>query len=243
MEKTEKTEIQAVENKTVSIYGFVEKNRKALLISFVVILVLAAGLIAALIVNDISRKNTIAKLDILIERYDKVKQSLSSAVDTVDAGGIEGADDTGDVETLLGDLRAFGESASGYPAARAWFMAGNIYHERKEWQEAQAAWLAAAEKGAKTHLAPVCLFNAAVASEEAGDTDAALENYRKSIDFVDFPAAAHAQFSVGRLEEKQGDNEAAIAAYRAIIEKWPADTEWTNLAHSRILALELRESE
>ncbi|MDR2802841.1 MAG: hypothetical protein LBB22_00955 [Treponema sp.] len=246
MEKIENTknDINIREAKTDGLYAFFEKNRKPLLISCVIILVLLAGIIVTLLVGEAIQKDAIAKLDALAERYDKVKGDLNIADGAAENGGEDLADtntsvEAGDIETLLSDMRSFGESASGYPAARAWFMAANIHYERGEWQESQDAWLAAAAKGASTHLAPVCLFNAAVVGETRGDTDFALLNYQKTLSFGDFPAAAHAQFSVGRLEEKKGDNEAAIAAYRAVIEKWPEDTDWANLAHSRILALEV----
>jgi tetratricopeptide (TPR) repeat protein len=118
-------------------------------------------------------------------------------------------------------------------------MAADIQYERGDWAGARDAWIEAASKGKATHLAPVSLFNAAVADEEAGETDAALENYRKALGFTEFSSAARAQFAVGRLEEKKGDTVAALAAYRAVIEKWPSYTDWTNLAYSRILAIEL----
>jgi tetratricopeptide (TPR) repeat protein len=231
----EKTEINAVEDKTDSLYAFIEKNRKVLFRCVAAVLIFTIVLIAVLLVNDMTRKAETAKLDILIERYDKAKETLSAVNVDADSGGtiIQS-----DVETLLDDLGALGKSAHGYPAARAWFMAADIRHERKEWREAEAAWLAAAEKGRGTHLAPMGFFNAAVANEELEDTESALVNYRKSLDFDGFPTAARAQFSVGRLLEKNGDTEAAIAAYRAVIEKWTSDTDWTNLARSRILTLE-----
>ncbi|MDR3355673.1 MAG: tetratricopeptide repeat protein [Spirochaetaceae bacterium] len=245
----EKTDIHVTDDED-GIYGFFEKNRRFLFISGIVIAALLAGLIAVLLLRDFMQKEAIVKLDVLIERYDKVKDSLAAggtATDSVetsltaDSGEVSVTADSGGedgVQALLVDLQALGKSASGYPAARAWFMAANIHHERGEWGEALTAWLAAADKGVATHLAPVCLYNAAVAAEAAGDTDSALSNYQKAVGFADFPVAARAQFSVGRLEEKKGDNEAAVAAYRAVIEKWPSDTGWTNLAHSRIVALE-----
>ncbi|MDR2796206.1 MAG: tetratricopeptide repeat protein [Spirochaetaceae bacterium] len=244
----EKNEILATEDED-SLYSFFQKNRKFLFVSVIIIAVLLAGLVITLVLRDSIQKSTVAKLDVLVERYNGIKDSLvagggAAAGETVD--GVENGDSVADggetadngIQALLDDLGAFGKSASGYPAARAWFMAANIYHERGEWQEARDAWLEAAGKGALTHLAPVCLYNAAVAAEAAGDTDSALSSYQKSAAFADFPAAAHAQFSVGRLEETRGDNEAAIAAYRAVIEKWPSDSGWTNLAHSRVVVLE-----
>ncbi|MDR2444529.1 MAG: tetratricopeptide repeat protein [Spirochaetaceae bacterium] len=255
--KNEKNDIHITDDSD-SLFSFFEKNRKFLLTSVIAIAVLLAGLIVVLLVRDFMHKDATARLDVLIERYDSIKYSLAANAETTDEAeteAVESADSGesgisedsgepaetagGNIPALLDDLRALGKSASGYPAARAWFMAANIYHERREWQEAQEAWLLAAEKGGSTHLTPVCLYNAAVAAEASGDTDSALSNYQKSLGFTDFPAAAHAQFSVGRLEETKGDNEAAIAAYRAVIEKWPSDTGWTNLAHSRIVALEL----
>jgi len=55
-----------------------------------------------------------------------------------------------------------------------------------------------------------------------------------------FPAAPRAQFSVGRLRESLNEDEKAIEAYRAVISSWPNDQVWTNLARSRIIALEIK---
>jgi tetratricopeptide (TPR) repeat protein len=87
-------------------------------------------------------------------------------------------------------------------------------------------------------LAPVSLFNAAVAAEEQGNIDQAIELYGESAAHVSgFPAAARAQFAVGRLHESQGDPQAALEAYKAIAEKWSNETAWINLAQSRIILL------
>jgi tetratricopeptide (TPR) repeat protein len=247
MEKIEKKESRAAGNDIV--YSFFEKNRKSFFVSGIVIAVLLIGLVATLIVRDVLQKDAIARLDILVERYNELKSNLAvyniSDIEIDGGADVNIAVDTGAsvniaaVDDLLTDLRSLGEKSSGYPAARAWLMAANIYHDRNSFKEAQDAWLAGAAKGGSTHLAPVCLYNAAIAGEAAGDLEAALSNYQKALAFADFPAAAHAQFSVGRLEEARGNDDAAIAAYRALIDKWPAGTDWTNLAHSRILFLEI----
>jgi hypothetical protein len=57
--------------------------------------------------------------------------------------------------------------------------------------------------------------------------------------FADFPAAAHAQFAIGRLEESRGNTDAALGAYRKLIENWPEESDWVNLAHSRVISLTL----
>jgi tetratricopeptide (TPR) repeat protein len=85
----------------------------------------------------------------------------------------------------------------------------------------------------------VSLFNAAAAAEEQGNLEAAIELYRQTLNYADiFPAAPRAQFAVGRLWEAQQNKEAAIEAYRGLIDKWPAETVWTGLANSRIIALQ-----
>ncbi|MDR1362990.1 MAG: tetratricopeptide repeat protein [Spirochaetaceae bacterium] len=246
----EKNEIHAVVNKNDAVYSFFARNRKPFFISGIAIVVLLAGFIAALIVRDAAQKDATAKLDILVERYNELKGSLTEntadSSELEDSAGTETVENLANaeaVESLLTDLQALGKSAAGYPAARAWFMAADIYHERNEWQTAQDAWLAAASKGGSTHITPVCLFNAAVAGEAAGNPDSALSNYKKALTFTDFPAAARAQFSVGRLAETGGDTEAAVTAYRALIDKWPAETDWVNLAQSRLLFLDISSPE
>jgi tetratricopeptide (TPR) repeat protein len=110
--------------------------------------------------------------------------------------------------------------------------------ERKDWGEAEKAWTNSAKSAGKSYLAPVSLFNAAVAAEEQGNPARAISLYIESIAHEsDFPGAARAQFAVGRLYESQGDNEAALEAYRVIPTKWVSETTWVNLAQSRIIVL------
>jgi tetratricopeptide (TPR) repeat protein len=144
----------------------------------------------------------------------------------------------GDVNELLKDLTAFAEKKSGYAGGRAWFFIGSIRADKKEWQEAENAYTGAAKTAAKTYLEPVAYFNAAAAAEEQGNIGGAIDLYTKCLSLsVLFPAAARAQFSIGRLKEAQNDNAAALEAYRAVISGWPSDTVWTNLANSRIIVL------
>jgi hypothetical protein len=45
------------------------------------------------------------------------------------------------------------------------------------------------------------------------------------------------------LKESGGDKDAAIASYKELLEKWPADQAWGDLAQSRIIFLTLNETE
>jgi tetratricopeptide (TPR) repeat protein len=146
------------------------------------------------------------------------------------------------MEELLAELESFAKKTFfGYAGGKAYSIIGAIHSERKDWPAAETAWAAAAQAAKKTYLAPLAYFNAGAAAEEQGKTEEAIGYYASSLEFTeDFPGAPHAQFSIGRLRESQGDNAAAIEAYQAVISGWTYDMVWASLAHSRIIALELK---
>ena len=139
---------------------------------------------------------------------------------------------------LLEELADFGSRNSGFAAARAHTIRADIFWDQENWSEAEQAWLDAARSSPKSYLAPISFYNAAVAAEEQGNTDSAISHYRSALTFGElFPAAARAQFSIGRLEESRNNREAAISAYRNLLNTWPDDPVWPNLAQSRLIIL------
>jgi len=146
-----------------------------------------------------------------------------------------------DVKSFLEELTEFAQKNSGYAGGRAWLLIGGIHSAKKEWAEAETAYAEAAKTAAKTYLASLAWFNAAVAAEEQGKTPEAIGYYDNSLTTpVVFSAAPRAQFSVGRLYETLDEDEKAIEAYRSVISDWSYDQVWTNLARSRIIALETK---
>jgi tetratricopeptide (TPR) repeat protein len=145
------------------------------------------------------------------------------------------------LNALVVELIAFAPKHSGYVGARSYSILAGIYADKKAWEDAENAWTNAAKAGAKTYLAAVSLFNAAVAAEEQGNIPRAIELYTQSVALADvFPAASRAQFSIGRLQEEQHNKDAALEAYRQLVNKWPQDIAWTNWAQSRIIMLTAR---
>jgi tetratricopeptide (TPR) repeat protein len=205
----------------------IQKNRKILVITGIVIIVLIVGFVAGLSIRDSLEANAISKIEAFNERYEALRFDIN------DPSKEE------EVNTLVDELSAYTPKAFGYSAVRAYMLTASIQADRKNWQEAKTAWAEAARKGGgKSYLVPVSLFNAGVAAEEAGDIEEAITYYTEVLTFADFfPQPAKAQFSIGRLREEQQNKEAAIAAYRELIEKWPTETIWINLANSRIIAL------
>jgi len=214
-------------NSAEKINDFVRNNRKAIFTVIGVILVLFVGLVAYLSISDSLNKKAIAEADELSGRYNDL--SLENDEDFY-------AEDT---ENLLADLKKFASKTNGVAGSKAWSIIGHIYSARKDWVNAQEAWLSAAKTGNKTYLAPIALFNAAAAAEEQGNLEQAIGFLEQCVAHrFEFPAAARAQFSIGRLYETLGNNSAAVDAYRDVMIKWSQMPVWQNLARSRIAAIE-----
>ena len=207
---------------------FFQRYRKAILGMTLVVAAVVVGMVAFLSVQDIVTKKAIKDIEELLVRYDELKPSFNG----------ENAEKVEDVDKLLTDLAAFAEKTGRYSGSRAWSMAGDIYAEKKVWLDAENAYLNSADKGKKTYLAPVSLYNAAVCAEEQGKNEEARGYWVKSLAYTDFPLAARAQFSIARLWEKTGDVDEAVAAYKVLVETYTKEAEWANLAQSRIIALE-----
>jgi tetratricopeptide (TPR) repeat protein len=207
----------------------VQKNRTPVFISLGVVVFLLLVIVASLSLMGTFRKKAISRADDFSRRYEELRFTINEE------------SSAGKVEALLAELNAFAPKNSGYAGGRAWSVIAGIRADKKEWAEAEKAWLAAAKSAVKTWLAPVSYFNAAAAAEEQGKNAEAIEYYSQSVSSpVAFPAAARAQFSIGRLWEKLNDRDAALEAYRAVISGWPSDAVWSGLARSRIIVLEIR---
>ncbi|MDR3124007.1 MAG: tetratricopeptide repeat protein [Treponema sp.] len=205
---------------------FIQNNRKGLLIAMVVILALTACFVVGYAVRSSLREKATRAVEEFARRYEVL---------VIDINEPEKAEDT---QALLDELDGFAKKNSGYAGARAWSLAASIYTEQKNWALAESAWRNSAKKAGNSYLAPVSLFNAAVAAEEQGNLDEAVGLYAESAAHVaDFPAAARAQFAIGRIREAQGDTQAALEAYKAIPEQWSNESTWINLAQSRIIVL------
>jgi len=215
------------QNVTDKINDFVKNHRKAIFIVIGAIIVLFVGLIAYLSISDAINKKAITTLDELNGKFDDL--SLNSEEDY----------NKPEVDPLLAEIKTFAEKTNGFAGSKAWAVVGQIYSGRKDWVNAQEAWLSSVKKGNKTYLAPIALFNAAAAAEEQGNLEQAIELLEQCVAHkFEFPAAARAQFSIGRLHETLGNNTAAMDAYRVVLSKWPQMPVWHNLARSRIAVLE-----
>jgi TolA-binding protein len=220
---TEKSEPTKFSDKLVV---FLQKYRIALLvlIGVVIVGVVVSGVTIAVV--ESTKSKNIATAEDMAERYDAIR---------IDADEAKRANE---VTALIGELESFAKAHSGFASARAYSVLAGIRADKKEWTEAEAAWLSAAEALPKSYLAPVAIYDAATAAEELGDGTRALELYARCAEQygTTFSQTPRAYLAIGRLNEERKDFEAATTAYKKIVETWPNDS-WAKLAHSRLLAI------
>ncbi|MDR1466632.1 MAG: tetratricopeptide repeat protein [Treponema sp.] len=235
-EKLEKIEkLETVEPVKVEYKGkfaqrlsdFIQKNRIGFLIGLAVVTV---GVIAFSVASGVARvlnTKAIAQVEDFSSRFDVLQIDINNE------------EKAADVQALLDELAAFTPKHKNYAGARGFVIMANIYADKSNWVEAEKAWNSAAVAGAGSYIEPVALYNTAVAIEEQGDLPRAIEFYAKVANF-DFPGAPRSQFAIGRLNESQNNKDAALEAYRALLDKWPSDQVWPNLAQSRIVSLSVK---
>ena len=217
-EKTEKSTASAKLN------GFLEKNRKPVLITFIVVLVLVIGFIAAAVVVSSTSKKALAAIE---GYYYEMMDSSTS---------LEDAEITKRATECIENIAPYAKK-SGIAGVRANMLSAELSYFLNDYENAVSYYTAAIAKGKKAYTAPVCYFNMAAAYEELGKLSDAAEAYRTAAEFADFGMASHAYFSLGRVLEAQGDYAGAVEAYTTLNDK-SSDDDWSHLAKTRIIELQ-----
>jgi tetratricopeptide (TPR) repeat protein len=144
-----------------------------------------------------------------------------------------------DIETAVTDALAQLDnytSGKGVVGTRANLLKAELFFRDKKYEDARAAWVNAAEAQKKAYTAPIAWYNAAVCSEELGDTASAISQYEKAIAFEDFALKTHAIFNLARIKDESADYEGAAGHYQTLSDTYPDDS-WTKLAMSRLIML------
>jgi tetratricopeptide (TPR) repeat protein len=225
-EKSEKTNIGGMLN------NFIQKNRKGFFIGLIAIVVSVTGFAVFITVRDKLQSGALSKAEEFKRRY----EALRIYINGDDPLALE---KRAEISVLEAELKAFEErNSGGYALVMAYAISAGIEGDRKNWVEAEKAWVSAAAAAGKSYFRPIALCNAAASAENQNNNNRAVELYHQALESGDsFPEAPRAQFAVGRIMEIQGNRDGALEAYRALTGKWPGDGLWANLAQSRILAL------
>ncbi len=122
--------------------------------------------------------------------------------------------------------------------ARANMSVAGIYFSKKDWTKARDFYVAAADASGKFYLTGLAYFNAGVCADEMGLADEAVDFFSQAVNTESFTQKPRAQFNIARVQEQNSRIEEALASYNVMLDLYP-DSEWTDLAHSRIIALEI----
>ncbi len=216
-----------VEKKSLSenLGDFILRNLRVIFVFCGVLLLGAVCAVVVISVNEKTIEKGLGKIDLISyeltnKSYDLSETEIAARQDKA----------VSSLSELVGK--------SGIVGVRANMLSAEIYYQKKDFENARSAWLAAAQKGKNTYIAPIAFFNAASCSEELGNLDDAAAGYKSASEVKDFYEAAHALFSLGRVQEAKGDFVAAAASYQALVDKSPEDS-WAKLAKNRLVSLKI----
>lgn len=127
-----------------------------------------------------------------------------------------------------------------YAAQRAYFIRGMLHFDKNELEKAVMNFSEVVSTFPQSYLAPISLVNNAIALEESGKIEEAIDTYSQVIaEYRDsFPGIPEALFSLGRLYEKVGDFSSAFDVYSDLEDSFPSSN-WTKLARNRIIRLKV----
>lgn len=204
--------------------GFLEKNRKPVLITFIVGLVVVVGFIAAaIVVSTYSKKNLAA-----VEAYYYELTDSSTS--------LEDAEITKRATECIEKLAPYAKKG-GIVGVRANMLSAELAYILKDYETAVTYYEAAIAKGKKSYTAPVCYYNMGACYEELGKLSEAEDAYKTAAEFPEFGMVTHAYFSLGRVREAQGNYSGAVEAYTTLNDKG-FDDDWSHLAKTRIIDLQ-----
>ncbi len=207
---------------------FLSKN-KVVFLTVVIVFAFAFIVLVALTVVTENRNNA------AFETVETVLADWDTARSAEDKSGLAVKEDE-----LLSSLEKIASSnKTSYAGARAYMTAAEIYFSRKDWKNAQEQYLAAAKAAPRSYTAGLNWYNAAVCADEQGNSDDAVTWFNKSLAAENFNLKSRALFNLGRIEEQRSNKDAAIASYEKMAEQYPND-EWTLIAKSRIIALQIQ---
>jgi len=219
-----KEELTGKEKFVNALANFIQNNKIILGAILGLLLIIIVG---GMILNDVQNKRVLAEITAVEEFETEYKSSLSS--EDKEAELSELADN---IETYLTE-----NNLTDWPNQRVYFLMGTISFELNLWKEAAENFETAAEIQ-ESYLTGLSLYNGAVAWEAFEDNTKAIALLENLQDLEGlYPEKPHGLFTMGRLYEKEGQNEAAIAAYSRLETDYP-NSDWTKLAKARIIKLQ-----
>lgn len=206
----------------------IQKYSFILLGSVIAIVLIVSGL---LIYNSLQMKN----LEKNTQQIESIQEDFENLKNLTDDEKLSSA--TKEIEEKLNIL--IDDGKKNYVLQRALFIRATIFFQNEDWDKSIEDFKLLAELFNSSYLAPISIINAAIAFEESGKIDEAIEEYNIVVSNYSSvsPEISNVYFSIGRLYEQKSDKKAALKAYNDLLDNFP-NSNWTNLARSRIIYLE-----
>ena len=205
--------------------GFFAKTQKFWIVFLILLVVASVGVGIFTTVSAKAKMNGANFLDSAVYNLMKANSTL------------EGDELVVAEEKFLTDVKSFAESnGKNGNTVRAYMMIAETYFKNADWQNSLDAWVKAGDI-AKSYLAGISYYNAAVCYEQLADVVNAEKYYLLALNNEAFELKPHAMFSLARLYETQGKTEQAIIEYKNILNSY-SDSEWADLANSRLIRID-----
>ena len=217
---------EKAEKKTGSskLTGFLEKNKKGVLITFIAVVIIVAGFVCVELIKSATTKKDLAAIEAYY--YDLVEIPTDTEDSEINKLATE----------CIENLASYTKKG-GIAGVRANMLSAELAYILADYEATVKYYDNAYSKGKKSYTAPLCLYNKAVALEELNKLEEAAEAYKAAADFPQFGMASHAYFSYARVLETKGDISGAAEAYKALNDKF-TDDEWANVAKTRLIELQ-----
>ncbi len=206
--------------------NFFLARKKALLAIIAAVFAIIIAIAATAMIRQSRMEEAYERISTLLDEW-----TTLSASDSPDA-----AEEEAIIEALKDEASS---NRRNFAGARANLTVAEIYFSKNEWESAKMFYEAAAAVSNKFYTTGYALYNAAVCAEELGFLDEALSLFERSEACSSFPQKARCRFNIARIQEQSAGIEAALESYRMMEDLYPSSP-WTDLARSRIIAIELR---
>ncbi len=205
---------------------FLRKNRAAVIALFAaVLLVVAAAAVWTIVGERIDSRaaQALEKAEASLQEWYGMEQ------------GPAATEKANEILAALDSIRS--KYGKRYAAQKALVLAGRVRARNGDWTEAETLFRQAADLKKDSLLAGFALQEAAVAAEERGDPQAAIELWTRVAGLPGFAVGVpHAHFALGSLYEEAKQYDKAKAEYDKLTASFP-DNDWTKLARNRIILL------
>ncbi len=208
-----------------AVADFFFAKRKVLIAAIAAVFALILALVIAAVVRQSRMERAYETISALMDEWSEL-----SASDSLDAEA---------EEKIISSLEETASSnRRNFAGVRANLSAAEIYFSKEDWEAAKGFYEAAAAVSDKYYTTGYALYNAAVCAEELGLLDDALSLFERAESCASFPQKARCRFNIARIQEQNASEDAALESYRMLLDLYPS-SQWTDLAHSRIIVLEI----